>query len=443
MPPSRSSPKNSATKHRWWQRATRLFSVVWKGIIRLGQRFATTIGHIRRRDRLLAIILLLVWVVLLLGNFYIRGVSRFEGSLITRVMSFTYAGDVNKRFLNSIDNILKLSLQGEQKDSLVLDGKFSSRDPDLNKKLESLSKLKIQLTSPRSRLTLETADAKQPAISLLEMQLAPKTQIAGLTYLAKASQLKLCMESSQSDCENSSNVNSNQAIVGKLGFSVAQSPLNLFISSANIPTLGVDESSLETSLRWTPEAQDFTVLLRSPTSLQISLPKAYKPVAEEMPDDLTRSIRGDIPVRDVSFSNLDRTGNTNDDIETSEILDGEVRMMGQSLKLQPGQFLIIPSDRDFDKSNCRMSPTQNPGIQRLRDIRLNTKDPQGLQTLFSGESKCLAIGLYERFPTQSIEPSWLLKYLPQEGINAIYTLIGAFTGILFPRLFPDEDDPKA
>jgi len=105
--------------------------------------------------------------------------------------------------------------------------------------------------------------------------------------------------------------------------------------------------------------------------------------------------------------------------------------------------LIIPTDRDFDKPNCRMSPTQNPGIQRLRDIRLNTKDPQGLQTLFSGKSKCLAIGLYERFSTQNIEPSWLLKYLPQEGIDAVYTLIGAFTDILFPRLFPDEDDPKA
>lgn len=443
MPPNRSSPKSSVTNCRWPRRVTRLLNAVWRGIIRLGQRFATAIRHIRKRDQLLAIILLLIWVVLLLGNFYVRGVSRFEGSLITRSMSFTYAGNVDKRFLNSIDNILKLNLQGEQTQPLVLEGRFSSRDPNLNKKLESLPKLEIQLTSSRSRLTLETADASQTAISLQEMQIFPKTQIAGLTYLAKASQLKLCVQSSQTDCENPSNVNSNQVRIGRLGFSVAQSPLNLFISSAKIPALSVDESILETSLRWTPEVQDFTLPLMSPASLQISLPKASKPAAEETSDDVTRAIRGNILVKDVDFSNLDRTGNTNDDIETSEILDGEVRMMGQSLKLQPGQVLIIPTDHDFDKPNCRMSPTQNPGIQRLRDIRLNTKDPQGLQTLFSGESKCLAIGLYERFPTQSIEPSWLLKYLPQEGINAIYTLIGAFTGILFPRLFPDDEDPKA
>lgn len=445
MSPKPPSPKNSTIKRCWQRCIIRSLHILNKGMTGFGKKVAATIGRIRRRDRLLAILLLLIWIVLLLGNFYIRGVSRFEGNLITQIMSFTYVGEVDKQFLNSLD-ITKLTLQGNQTNTLTLKGRFSSSDATLNAKLKPVVQLDVQLSKPYSELALEIADLRETnSINLHQLRIQPNTQVERLTYRPISNQLNFCLQSSSvkvNICENKSAIESNLPIVGELKFGVNPTAINLFLSSVQIPALEINELTLETQLRWIPEAQDFILPISSPTSVEIGLPKVSKTTTEEAVDDLTQLIRGDIPVKQVRFSKLDRSGNVNDDILTSEILDGEVRMMGQSLKLQPRQFLIIPTDRPFDKPNCRMSPTENPGIQRLRDIRLNLKEPKGLQTLISGESKCLAIGLYQEFPTQSIEPSWLLKYLPQEGINAIYTLIGAFTGILFPRLFPDEDGSK-
>lgn len=206
--------------------------------------------------------------------------------------------------------------------------------------------------------------------------------------------------------------------------------------------MSITEAILETSLTWIPEGQEYILKVPASTAIEIGLPKINQNTPEQTVEAVDQLIRGDIPVKQVRFSRLDRSNNVNDAILTSTILDGEVRMMGQSLQLQPQQFLIIPTDRDFDKLNCRMAPEQNPGIQRLRDIRVKFDEPKGLQILFSGESKCLAVGLYQEFPAQTIEPSWLLTRLPQEGINAIYTLIGAFTGILFPRLFLEKDSSR-
>jgi hypothetical protein len=396
------------------------------------------------RDQLLAILLLL-WILLLLGNFYFRGVSRFEGNLITQVMSFTYVDYKDKRFLNSIDDISKLNLKGKQPASLILNGKFSSPNSKLNSKLQSLKKLEIQLTNTDSRLILEAANdkAKQTnAITLKDLRILRNTQVKQLTYLPKANQLKFCLQTSLVElrgCEAGSLVESNS--IGTLEFEVNPGKkINFYLTSAQIPALGITKATLETQLSWLPAGQDFVLPISSPTSIQIDLPKAGKPSAENVMDEVNSFIRGDILVKNVHFSKLDQTGDINDNIETSAIRAGEVRMMGQSLKLKPDQFLITNSG--FENTNCHMSPGENPGIKRLKEIRINANAPQGMQTLFSGESKCLAIGLDQDLPTQSIEPSWLLKYLPQEGVNAIYTLIGAFTGILFPRLFPDKKDPK-
>lgn len=411
------------------------------------QKLISPIRRIRKRDQHLAIILLVLWILLLFGNFYIRGISRFEGNLITKTISFIYTGEIDKQFLKSL-NIPKLTLQGQQPNPLALKGKFTSSDPTLNAKLQSLSQLQIQLSTPTSSLTIEPKPAKSPQlINFQQLRITPNAQIASLIYRTHNHQLQFCLESHTSStsahpCESPDNAGSTSSPVGELELSLNPIATNLILSNVKIPALAIEDSILETQLTWQPEGQDLTLEITSPTSLQIGLPKIDKNTPEDIVDDLTQFIRGDIPVQHVRFTHVDRTGNVNDDILTSEILEGEVRMAGQSLKLQNRQFLIIPSNRDFDKFNCQVSPHQNLGIQRIRDIHLNLKDPKGIQTLFSGESKCLGIGLYERFPTQSIEPSWLLKYLPQEGINAIYTLIGAFTGILFPRLFPEDDESK-
>lgn len=439
----RPSPKKTSSQPGWQRWVGVPLRTLGRGVARLGKHFVSRVRRIRGRDRFLALLLLWVWIVLLLGNFYIRGVSRFEGSLITQTMSFTYMGEVDKQFLNSL-GMTKLTLRGQQANPLSLRGTFTSPDPDLNRKLKSLRQLEVRLTNSNSSLTLESANPKQnDALNLQQLRILPNTQIEQLTYRAIAHQLNFCLQSGalqDNVCETRSAVAPNPPTIGELRFGVNPTAMDLFLASAQIPALGVTAATLETRLQWQPEGQDFSLPIASPTSVEIGLPKVNQASTEEAIEDLTQLIRGDITVNQVRFSKLDRSGNINDDILTSEILDGEVRMMGQSMKLQPRQFLIIPTDREFDKANCRMSPTQHPGIDRIRDIRLNLKDPKGLQTLISGESKCLAVGLYERFPTQSIEPSWLLKFLPQEGINAIYALISAFTGILFPRLFPDDDE---
>jgi hypothetical protein len=441
--------KSSALSRRLQRLVSSSIITIWQGIIQLGQHFALTIHRIRRRDQLLAILLLIIWIVLLLGNFYFRSVSRFEGTLTTQAMSFTYnpKDNIDKRFLNSINNIAKLTITGKQPSNLTLNGKFSDpTNPSLNLKLQTLTHLDIQLNTSTSSLILEIVSSKRNnAIVVQELRISPNTQVEQLAYLPNTKQLKFCLQSSSPElntCANPSSVKSKTTSLGTLKFEVNSPEINLYLADTKIPKLGIEGETQETKLRWQPENSNFILPLSAPTSLQINFPKTAKAAEGNTPEDLTRIIRGNIPVKNVRFSKLDRTGNVSDDLETSEILEGEVRMMGQSLKLQPEQFLIIPRKDGFDKPNCRMSFDKNPGIQRFRDIRINTKSPQGLQTLFTGESKCLAVGLYEDFPTQSIEPSWLLKYLPQEGINAIYTLIGAFTGILFPRLFPEKDNTK-
>ena len=432
----------------WRQRFFRLIGLAWKWLGRLWKPVIASIRRIPKRDQVLALLLLALWIVLLLGNFYFRGVSRFEGSLVTKTMSFIYTGDVDKRFLNSL-SLTKLALQGKQPTSLILKGRFSSSDPSMNAQVKSFNQLQVQLSDSASKLILEVpnqvAKGKQlGSIDLKELRILPNAQVEQLTYQPKANQLSFCLQSSKNTNNNCSDIPAtpSQTVVGELKFSVNPGEVNLFFANGQIPALNITAATLETSLTWIPEGQEYILEIPASTALEIGLPKIHKTIPEQTIEAVDQLIRGDIPVKQVRFSRLDRSNNVNDAILTSAISDGEVRMMGQSLKLQPQQFLIIPTNRDFDKLNCRMAPEQNPGIQRLRDIRVKLEDPKGLQTLISGESKCLAVGLYQEFPAQTIEPSWLLTYLPQEGINAIYTLIGAFTGILFPRLFPEKDSSK-
>ena len=431
----------------WWQRILRIVSRIGHGWWQLKSPLISALKWIGQRNQLLAILLLLLWVLVLIGHLFVHGVSRFEGRLITQSMSFTYIGEVDKQFLNSL-SLPKLTLQGKQPEALLLKGQFSSPDdPVLNTQLKRLTQLEIQLPDSRSGITFDRVDVTQPnSIYLQQLRILPNTHVEQLAYQIRANQLHFCLQSSTVEgngCEDRNAVESDPTPVGRLEFGVSSAPIRLFLSNVEIPALGISESTLETQVRWQPVGQDFILPISSPTAVQLRLPTVSKNVSAEVIDDLTQLIRGDILVSRVRFSQLNRSGNINDDILTSDILDGEIRMMGQSLKLQPNQFLIIPTDRPY-KESCRMAPTQPSGIQRLRGIRLNLKEPRGLETLISGESKCLAIGFYPEFPAEKIEPSWLLHHVPQEGINAIYTLLGAFTGILFPLLLPEngKNTPK-
>jgi hypothetical protein len=408
-------------------------------------------GQLRLRERIwlertclersLLFVLVIFWILVPLTHFYLRGVSQFEGSLITKAMSFVYKGTSDKQLISSLD-INGLIIKGKQQ-PIILKGKFSSDDPKLQIKLQSMKQLKIELTHENTKLILEpniqSINTKNSIIMLDGIDIPPNTCIEQLNYKTISNQLQFSVDFPESDSGKCrSKTVTALSKTGDLKFSVNPIEYNFILHDGKIPSLNTELTS-ETSLKWIPKEQTFNMPLTSPTTLEIRLPKIDKNSSEEEIEAINNLIRGDIAVRDVQFWQIDRSDSGRDNIQKSGILDGEVRMIGQSLKLQPGQFLIIPTEQESDKFNCRMSPVQHPGIERIRDIHLNLRDPKGLQTSISGKSRCLAIGLYREFPLQYIEHSWLQKYFPQEIINAIYTLMSAITGYLIPQIFVKKD----
>ena len=173
-------------------------------------------------------------------------------------------------------------------------------------------------------------------------------------------------------------------------------------------------------MQFAPQVDELFLSILSPTHLFIDLPENNQ--SENAITEI-QWLRGDIEVSNVSFSRFDTTNNVTDEIKNSTIIEGQVRMGSQKIELEPNQFLIVLS--------------KTPGIKKIRNIQIKTQSPQGLNTLFFGESKGIAVGLYPEFPLQKIELSWLSKHFSQEATNSILAFLAACTGILLPRLFPE------
>jgi len=388
--------------------------------------------HLQRRDRLFALILMGVWLSILLGNFFLKGNLVFEGNLVAKAISFTYAGQEEKLFLQPMRNLQTLDIQGAQPQPLVLTGRFSSPDAAIQQKLSQLNKLTLSLSSPMSRLVMESSKpGVNNQLSILELRLYPNTQVSQLTYDFSRSELSFCVLTESlpaKTClfpDNSlPGSSSSQPPVGKVILALGQTPLSLNLERVSIPELSItaDGNDILPEISFTPELGEPGVELLSPTQLYIRM-AATPTIGEPQASNALDYIRADIEVKNVQFIGLDPSTNINDELQVSTLLDGEIRMGSQTMKLNPDQFLIIP--------------TNQPGISRLRYIRLNPTTPKGLKILISGKSNSIATGLYPDYPVQKIEPSFLSKYFSQEAINAILAFIGAFTAVLLPRLFPD------
>jgi len=385
-----------------------------------------------RRDRLWALMLMGVWLSILLGNFFLKGNFVFEGNLIAKTLSFTYAGQDEKLFLQPIRGLQTLDIQGAQPQPLVLTGKFSSSDAAMQQKLSQLNKLSLSLPFAMSRLVMEPfqSDLNNP-LSILELRLYPHTQVSQLTYDFDRSELSFCLLPESLPAKtclfpDSSPPGgpSSQPAVGKIRLALGQAPLRLSLERVSIPELGItaDSNDMPPEISLTSELGEPIVELLSPTQLHLGMATTSK-VSQSQASAALDYIRGDIQVKNVQFSESDVAANVNDEIQTSTVLEGEIRMGGQTMKLNPDQFLIIPP--------------QQAGITRLRYIHLNPATPTGLKVLVSGKSNSIAAGLYTDYPVQKIEPGFLSKYFSQEAINAILAFIGAFTAILLPRLFPE------
>lgn len=446
MSPNPSQPPNQTPVNRrqqvknWGQKVVSSFSFQPQ---KLANFFPKTFGkfilsfrRINQRDQIVAAILLLIWIAILLSNFYFRGNYVFEGNLLVSEMSFTYTGKTEKRFLNPIRNLKNLDLQGSQTQPLILTGKFSSSDPKLNQKISKLNKLTLELPYPTSRLILKPAKpASTNELSVLELRLNPESQINQLAYNSQPAQLSFCLQAvsmTPDACRFPDSLLNNSPQpksqpVGKLKLQLGQQQLNVSIGAFHLRELNLKtdiNTPNELFFQFTPTIDEVSLNIISPTRLLIDLPNLSKAQSKNPP----QWIRGDIDVKNVNFLRFDITENVTDELKTSTILDGEVRMGSQSMKLQSDQFLILP-------------PNQT-GIRKLRYIQINPQSPEGLRSLISGKSNNIAVGLYPEFPVQKIELSWLSKYFSQEAISAFLALIGAFTGIFLPRLFPEPTDKK-
>lgn len=136
---------------------------------------------------------------------------------------------------------------------------------------------------------------------------------------------------------------------------------------------------------------------------------------------------GNLAVKNVKFSRLDQTGNTNEEDKfDSTILQGEIRMAEQELKIQTNQFLMAGK----------------PGIELLHYFQIQAKPNSGLQIRFSGKSDKIEVGLDSKFIVDSIQPNFLANYLSKDA-NAVLlsfcvAVVGALLTLLFANAFASQ-----
>ncbi len=387
----------------------------------------------KTRDKFFALFLLTIWIILISG-YFISGNYVFEGNLFVKSLNFTYTGESEKLFLQNIDSLKKIDIQGKLDQPIALSGQFSIvNNPSLQQKIDNLTNqtLTIALPFPESRfIVAEKNNLKTTELSLIDLRIEPETNINQLTYNPSNQSLSLCLTAHNDfleSCQFPQTIKSSRVPIGKLRLDLGQQPLEIQFKQINIPELNIkgDQNNPEEFIfQYIPNQNEtINLTLLNPHQLLVSLPKK---------DDINHSnewFRKDIDVKNVKFTQYEKTANVTDELKTSSIIKGEVRLGKQKMELQEHQFLIVNSS--------------NSGIKKIRSIQINSPDPQlnshkFLQTFITGESKGIAVGLYPDFPVESIEPNFLSKHLSSEAINAIIGFITAFTAILLPRLFPES-----
>ena len=403
--------------------------------MRIYRNLCSYISRIRNRNLILATIIIIFWSSFFLFNFILKGSYIFEGQITVNEISFTYDGDTDKPLLQNVVGIKKIDITGKQSQPLTLKGKFTSNDKNLNQKISSLDKIKIEFPYAKSRLILTSTDLSLlREFSILELRINPETRINQLIH-NKENQLSFCLQSTEQpseyclfpeDVDNNPNFSSSESL-GILKLSLGIQPYNIDLDQVNIPALNItsDQDRYQSiKLNYIPQTQEPQLNIFSPTQILIDLPE----ITTDKSDteiEIPKWFYEDIDVTDVDFYRFQQSSNVADEILTSTIINGKVRMKAEELKLENNQFLIIADDK--------------PGIRKLRYLDLNPLKPQGLQTFISGKSKGIAVGLYPQFPIETIEPSWLSKYFSTEAIAALLSFISAFTAIVLEKLlFPDN-----
>ena len=391
-----------------------------------------------KNDQVLALLTLFIWLILFLA--YIIPIhTSFDGTLLTTNLSFTYSGKEEKLFLDSVESIQQINIKG-MLPSITLEGKFTSTDPVLRAKLSSQKQIKITFPSSKSRIIFEPKDPSQASeLSLNELQLRPNTTVNNLAYQSQLHSLKFCINALFKEvCEQPSKSEFNRNEIANLELQLGTQPLSLSLKDASISSIG---NATEQIIMYTPIADTLNISLQSPTQLIINLSKTSKPEPEKSESKETKAkssepdiealseyLWGDLEVKNVQFSRTKiNPADTSDHKTFSTIQEGKIRIQSQALELQPQQFLIFPNSET--------------SITKLRDLRIEPKASNGIRTYFTGSTDRIAIGHYPKLPIQEIKVNRLSQF-PTEFISAFLALLGAFTGVLLPRLFPTETQSK-
>ena len=343
---------------------------------------------------LLSVTLLLVFIAYI----FVPVEASFEGILTVNKLNFT-ANQPNKLWLESIRGITQLELGGEQ--TLPLTGQFfSESEPRLNQ----VNSLVIELLNSRSKLIIVPVNSQISSdIELTELRLLQKTDITELTYKPFNHRLLISLRPTSSQIKPT---NSNFL---KLVFYLGNQPLKLFLEGYRIPNLNLQDSPdvpnpLE--LTFTPDNSNLNLDISKPVNLSINLPNPSSV-------DSNHWFRDDLAIQEINFYEKSRTGIDNkDEIYSSTIVSGKIRVAEQELKVEQDRFLLV------DK----------PGIQKLRHIEI--KHPQGLEVRFAGKTKRIQVGLDSSFPVDTIQSNWLNNFLPKDYIIAIVSFCFALLGSL-------------
>lgn len=353
-----------------------------------------SIKYLAGKKLLIFVLLLSFAVVFISLAAILPGTHIFEGNLIVEEMSFTYNGQRPKLFLSSIRHLSNLESSGMQ--SLNFTGKFKSTSlPQINQ----LKTLNIQLIDSKSKLIIAPVNPKTTSeIDLTEMRLQPNTRITGLNYDFYNKRLAFGLEyQSIANTINKPNV---------LQLYLGDQPLKVSLESYKLPDIKLAHNS-DTPLEFIliPENREFKLEFSKNNSIYLATTQIPK-------TNLEQWFRAKIATKDVQFQRLDRSGDIRDDLATSTIREGKVRMVEQEREIKDNQFLM------GEKPDIPLN------IELIRHLQIIPE--KGLEVRFAGKTKTIKIGLDKDFPVSSIQGSWLDGILPRDAIIALFSF-GAAT----------------
>lgn len=333
--------------------------------------------------RLLVVSCFFLWVI-------IPSSQPFEGQLKVSKLSFT-STQPNKSFLG-IENIKKITIVGKQK--ILLDGEFSSQDYS---ELNDLKEIEINLPEQSSQWTLMSSDPKKNGIGRAKLVLQANTKITDIEYNSFSRIISFSLNSNS----NSGSKNSSYLIITPN----PENKIKISLERYHLPKL-FNLNSQDDSV---PLEFDF-----KSTSFKVDLAKSVT-LYFEIENSDESIFRSKIPVEDVMFQTVIKTGIENDVIE-STIKSGTIRMAKQNLQLKPEQFLII-------------APLAISNIRRLKIL-----PDQGLEVQVSGKTKLIQLGLNPQLPVEQISGNRFEQWFSRDFYIAIITLIGLFLLELIKKL---------